>query len=47
MGLRINRGNKNRGVVEYNCKGKTVGFGTADKKAVIINKNKIIDRLGK
>lgn len=47
MGLRITRGNKNRGVVEYNYSKKTISFGTADKKAVIINKNKIIDRLGK
>ena len=42
MGLRITRGNKNRGVVEYNYSKKTISFGTADKKAVIINKNKII-----
>ena len=47
MGLRITRGIKNRGVVEKNYSKKTISFGTADKKAVIVNKNKIIDRLGK
>ena len=43
--LRITRGNKNRGTIQYTYKTKSVQFGTIDKKAVVINKNKIINRL--
>lgn len=43
MGLRVQRGTKERGMIKYLVKDLECGFYPPDKKAILLNKKKVIN----